>query len=266
MNYLVIKCGGSVFEKLPFSFYQNITKIQRHGYFQPVIVHGGGPLISRLLEKTGVKSSFIDGLRVTTEEVLDVVEMALSGTMNKQIVANLYKAGGSGFGLSGIDGSLLTAVPAGDGSLGYVGNVAFVDDTVIDNLAAKEFIPVVSPIAMDSTGQKYNINADVAAASIAEALKAKLCFISDIPGILIDKDGEQAVLHQAASNEIEQLIIAGVIKGGMIPKVRSALRALENQVPEAAILNGLDPDSLMAFAKGEEIGTKIMLNTEAGYV
>ncbi|WP_077623610.1 acetylglutamate kinase [Sediminibacillus massiliensis] len=261
MNYLVIKCGGSVFEALPFSFFEDIVNLQKNSPYQPVIVHGGGPLINSLLERLEVESPFVDGLRVTNSEVLDVVEMALSGSLNKQIVRKLHKAGGNGFGLSGIDGQLLTAVPAGENhSLGFVGKVSEVNSVIVDQIAGLGYIPVISPLGIDEQGQTYNINADMAAASIAQALKAKLCFISDIPGILVEEHGEQTTLHQATAEKIEGLIEAGIIKGGMIPKVRSAIEALGHGVPEVSIINGMAPDSLTEFTNGEKIGTKITLD------
>lgn len=266
MNYLVIKCGGSVFDALPSSFFASIAELHKQQVCTPVIVHGGGPFISRLLEQTGVETTFVNGLRVTTDEVLDVVEMALSGSMNKQIVKKLVQAGGEAYGISGIDGFLLTAAkkPATT-DLGFVGEVKQVKKTIIDQIAQQGFIPVISPLGIDKDGQRYNINADDAAAAVASELQAKLCFISDIPGIMTEEDGKKVVIHEADKQEIEVLIEEKIITGGMIPKVLSATSALERGVPEVTIINGMEGNSLTSLLAGEKIGTKIVLNKEVPY-
>ncbi|SHM70267.1 acetylglutamate kinase [Gracilibacillus kekensis] len=267
MNYVVIKCGGSVFEQLPPSFYQNIVEIQAQGEWQPIIVHGGGPLISQLLEQTGVDTTFVDGLRVTTNEVLDVVEMALSGSINKGIVRELSKANGNAIGVSGVDGNLLEAKPVNeDGRLGFVGQVTDVNTSLLENFINQNLIPVVSPIGIDKTGQRFNVNADMAASAVAQALGAKLCFISDIPGIYHEVKGEKQVFHQLNETKIEELIQQEVIFGGMIPKVQSALAALNQGVMEVSIVNGTQENGLLEFMQGKEIGTRISLNQEVPHV
>lgn len=263
MNYVVIKCGGSVFNALPDSFYKNIVDIQETGEWKPIIVHGGGPLISSLLDQMGVETTFVNGLRVTTDEVLDVVEMALSGSMNKQIVRSLMKNNGMAYGMSGVDGALLRATPTEKAKdLGYVGEVSEVNTSIIEKITDQGFIPVISPVGLDGNGQRFNINADMAASSIAQALGAKLCFISDIPGIYVEEDGKKTTLHRVGKEKIEQLIETKVIQGGMIPKVQSALKALAHRVPEVSIVNGLETDSLVDFMNGEQVGTRILLDTE----
>ncbi|RYL87293.1 acetylglutamate kinase [Sporolactobacillus sp. Y61] len=262
-RYLVIKCGGSVFEKLTPEFYRSIQKIQAEGQWAPVIVHGGGPAISQMLEKLAIPTTFHNGLRVTTDEVLEVVEMVLSGSMNKKIVANICGAGGRAVGLSGIDGHLLTAKPAAPRSLGFVGEIAAVDTQLITCLSAKGFIPVVSPIAMDANGQHYNINADQAAAAIAGALNGRLCFISDVPGIMVEQKGKMVPLDKVSDLEIAQLIHTKKISGGMIPKVMAAVDSLKHHVPEVVIVNGLAPECLTDYTKGIKAGTKIFLEEEA---
>ncbi|MCT2538134.1 acetylglutamate kinase [Aquibacillus koreensis] len=267
MNYVVIKCGGSVFEDLPTSFYKNIADLHQSGEWQPIIVHGGGPLISSLLTQMGVQTTFINGLRVTTNEVLDVVEMALSGSMNKQIVRNLMKENGKAYGISGVDGTLLKATPTDKADqLGFVGEVSEVNTSLIEQISSQGYIPVISPIGIDDEGQRYNINADMAASSIAQALGAKLCFISDIPGICVEEDGQKQTLHQVGKEKIEQLISSKVIYGGMIPKVQSALKALAHRVPEVSIVNGLEANSLVDFMDGKNVGTRISLDKEMPYV
>ncbi|QGH36579.1 acetylglutamate kinase [Gracilibacillus salitolerans] len=267
MNYVVIKCGGSVFEQLPSSFYQDIVTIQKQGEWQPIIVHGGGPLISQLLEQTGVKTTFVKGLRVTTNEVLDVVEMALSGSMNKGIVRKIAEANGEAIGLSGIDGKLLEAKRMKDDTtLGFVGEVIQVNKNLLESFVDQGLIPVVSPIGMDKTGQRYNINADMAASAVAQALEAKLCFISDIPGIYHEVDGEKQVFHQLNEAKIEALIQEEIIFGGMIPKVKSALSALHKNVREVSIVDGTAAHGLVEFMQGKQVGTRIALEQEVPHV
>ncbi|OCA83309.1 acetylglutamate kinase [Bacillus sp. FJAT-27225] len=265
MEYVVIKCGGSIMEKMPPALFENIVSLAKSGQWSPILVHGGGPLITSMLEKLKIESRFVGGLRVTSNEVLDVVEMALSGIANKQIVRKIALAGGKAIGISGTDGGLLTAKPAGTSDvLGFVGDVTDVNTSVLTHLIGGGYIPVVSPIGCDQQGQRYNINGDTAAAAIASALGGKLCFISDIPGILIDKNGgEKSKLDTATKSDIDEMIASGQIWGGMIPKVRSALNALLAGVGETVIINGLEPGSLLAYCKGENAGTKIVLEKEA---
>ncbi len=155
MKYIVIKCGGSVLEKLPLSFFENIVKIHKTGDIQPVIVHGGGPLISSLLAKLGIETQFVNGQRATTEEVLDLVEMVLSGTVNKQIVRKMIEAKGQAYGISGVDGMLLKAEQIRNiHQLGYVGEVVEVKKSIIDHIVDQGFIPVVSPLGIDEFGHK----------------------------------------------------------------------------------------------------------------
>ncbi|WP_246943042.1 acetylglutamate kinase [Bacillus pinisoli] len=267
MEYLVIKCGGSVMEQLPPSFYKNIVQLHESQSVIPVIVHGGGPLISTMMSKLGTEATFINGLRVTSAEVLDVVEMVLSGTVNKQIVRKLLQVKGQAFGMSGVDGMLLKAGPTKDATtLGYVGEVVEVNRKALDSMMNKGFIPVISPIGMDESGQRYNINGDTAASAIAKALGAKLCMISDIPGIYTELNGEKMTLKQITKKKVEDMISSGMISGGMIPKVKAAIDGLLHGIPEVVILNGLEKDSLLHFMAGLEIGTKIVLSEEGHYV
>jgi acetylglutamate kinase len=267
VKYIVIKCGGSVLDTLPLSFYQNVVALHQEGNYTPIIVHGGGPVISSLLTKHGVETIFVQGLRVTTEEVLDVVEMALSGVVNKKIVRQLRQINGEAYGISGIDGRLLTAKRVKrEIDLGYVGEVTHVNREIIDKIAEQVHIPVVSPLGLDANGQRYNINADMAAASIAQALGASLCFISDIPGIYMIDNGQKKILHHLTQSDIYKLIEEKVIQGGMIPKVTSAIAALSDHVPEVAIIDGVEKDSLLRLLKGEKVGTKITLEKEASHV
>jgi acetylglutamate kinase len=263
MNYLVIKCGGSVLERLPQSFYKNIIQLKESGKWMPIIVHGGGPLINALLKNLKIETTFVNGLRVTTNEVLDIVEMVLSGSVNKKIIQYLAEAGGKAFGVSGVDGGLLLAKPVEQAQeLGLVGEIDQVNEHIIKNLTEQGFIPVISPVGMDQKGQKYNINGDIAASAIAKSLQAKLCLISDIPGICVD--GEK--LEKITKVEIEEMIKSQVIYGGMIPKVKAAIDSLVHRVPEVAIINGLEENSLLDYCNGKLIGTKIVLDEEFHYV
>lgn len=259
MNYLVIKCGGSVLENLPASFYKDLVNIHKGGKYKPVIVHGGGPSISTLLTKLGVEPIFKNGLRVTTEEVLHVVEMVLSGSVNKEIVTKLQEAGGNAYGISGIDGKLLEAkLIANQEELGLVGEVVKVKTEMIEQIVDLGHIPVISPVSVTKDGQKLNVNGDVAASAVAKALGGKLLFISDIPGIFIERDGKRKTIHELYETEVEELIENKVITGGMIPKVRAALDGLTHNVEQVVILNGMEENSLVSFLNGKRIGTKML--------
>jgi acetylglutamate kinase len=267
MKYIVIKLGGSVMEQLPPTFYKNIVELYEDKQWTPVIVHGGGPLINSLLKALNIEPKFVNGLRVTDEQVLDLVEMVLSGSANKQIVRQLIKAEGKAYGVSGVDGSLLTAQAIDtSGELGFVGEVVKVNRQLIHEMIQQGFIPVISPIGIDDKGQRWNINGDIAASAVASALGANLCLISDIPGIYIEENNQKITLSKVSKNEVEKMIENGQIFGGMIPKVKAALDGLVHQVPEVSIINGLAENSLLQYCNGEEIGTKIVLNKETSHV
>ncbi|PAV29790.1 acetylglutamate kinase [Virgibacillus profundi] len=260
MNAVILKMGGSVLAKLPDSFYKMVAGLKESGICEPVIVHGGGPEINQTLEKFGVKSSFVDGLRVTTDEVLDVAEMVMSGSINKNITIKLQKAGVLACGISGVDCSLLKAEPVDPkGSLGHVGQVTDVNKDWLKLIIDNGGIPVISPIGMDASGQRYNINGDMAAAAIAESLKGKLIFISDVPGVISTFNGKKTVLTKLTKQQIEEMIASGTIYGGMIPKVRSAINALDGGVQESVILNGLIPTDLEDYIEGKEVGSKVIM-------
>ena len=261
MKYMIIKCGGSVLENLPKSFYDDIVSLHQSGEWTPIIVHGGGPLITSLLKNLNVETSFVNGLRVTDDQVLNIVEMVLSGSVNKKIVRNVIEAGGKAFGISGVDGTLLKAKPNENAKvLGFVGDVVEVNRKVIEGIIHEGFIPIISPVGIDEFGQRYNINGDVAASAIAKALGANLCFISDIPGILIEKDGQRVKLAKVSRTKVEEMIDNQTIWGGMIPKVKAAIDGLAHNIPEVGIINGLKEKSLIDYSHGKEIGTKIVLD------
>lgn len=255
MGYLVIKCGGSILEQLPISFFENIVSLMKDQHLKPIIVHGGGPNITQLLTQLEIHTTFHEGLRVTSNEVLDIVEMVLSGSVNKSIVRQIIAAGGMALGLSGVDGMLLVGKPISSTSeLGYVGKIESVNPRFVKLLAEEGAIPVISPIAIDGDGQRWNINGDIAAAAIAKALCAPLYMVSDVPGIL--KNGQ--VLSQVSISEVEELLKDETISGGMIPKAQAALECLRSGVEEVVIINGLDENGLINLINGMPIGTKIM--------
>jgi acetylglutamate kinase len=267
MKYIVVKIGGSVLEQLPASFYKNFVELHQLKQWSPIIVHGGGPLINSLLKTLNIETKFVNGLRVTNEQVLDLVEMVLSGSVNKQIVRQLIEAEGTALGISGVDGSLLKAQPIlGSEAFGYVGEVVAVNTNIISSIIHQGYIPVISPIGIDGKGQRYNINGDIAASAVASALGANLCLISDIPGIYIEKDNQKHTLNNITSSEVAAMINSGQIHGGMIPKVKAALDGLVHQVPEVSIINGLAENSLLQYCNGETVGTKIVLDREVSHV
>jgi len=267
MNYLVIKCGGSVLEELPESFFESIVKIKKSGKWTPILVHGGGPLISEMLQSLKIKTEFVDGLRVTSNEVLDVVEMVLTGVVNKKIVRKFLKVGGSAFGISGVDGGFLRAKPVSNNSkLGFVGEVVEVKTNLLTQIIKTGYIPIVSPLGISGDGQRYNINGDAAAAAVAKSLKANLCMVSNIDGIFSWKDGEKVILDSITKNQAEELIKDGVIRDGMIPKVNSAIDALLKGVPEVTIVNGMNDNSLVDYCLGKKVGTKIVVGEESQIV
>ncbi|PYZ95133.1 acetylglutamate kinase [Salipaludibacillus keqinensis] len=257
MTFIIIKIGGSVLNKLSDSFYETLVKMKQETDYQPVLVHGGGPEITEALKKWEISSTFVNGLRVTTDEVLKIAEMVLSGSLNKRIVSNIQRIGGKSIGLSGIDGPLLT-VSQVDPRLGFVGKVESVNPAWLHSIFGQGAIPVISPIGIDPSGQKYNINADMAAASIAIALNGKLAFISDIPGVMEETEQGSIVHPKLTKVQINRLIEKGVITGGMIPKVQSALSVLEAGVKEAVILNGSKPKDLLTYMDGLDAGTRII--------
>jgi acetylglutamate kinase len=260
MGIVVLKMGGSVLEKLPEDFYQTIVELKKAKICDPIIVHGGGPEINQALKQAKVESPFVDGLRVTTEEVLEIAEMVMSGSINKRIVNKLIKADGAAFGLSGVDGSLLQAEPINpSGKLGFVGKVKKVNNKWLKLIMEQDGIPVISPIGVGKEGIRYNINGDMAAASVASSVGGKLIFVSDIPGVMETVAGKQVVHSKLTKQEIDTMITSGVIYGGMIPKVNSAMDALSAGIDESVIINGVCPSDLKDYMEGKNIGTKIVM-------
>ena len=254
-NIIVLKCGGSILEQLSDAFFSSVQKLQANG-FKIIIVHGGGPEIGLMLTRLNIKTEFINGLRKTNKEVLEVVEMILAGKVNKQLVSELCSRGLSAIGLSGTDANLLRAVPIDKESLGYVGDVSEVNSELLIQLLNLDYIPIISSIGTDTKGEKYNINADTAAGSIATALNAKqLLFVTDVPGII----NNNQLLTCVTTKEITNLISSEKIYGGMIPKVMAACEALGGDLKEVMIVSGKHS---FAGENGDVIGTKIISELE----
>jgi acetylglutamate kinase len=236
---IVIKYGGAamVDEALRESFAVDVVLLKYIG-LRPVIVHGGGPQIGEILKRLGKESTFVDGLRVTDDETMEVVEMVLGGRVNASIVDLVQRAGGRGIGLTGRDGGMLRVVrrrPDGR-DLGRVGEVVHVDSQAIVAATTQGFIPVVAPIGVDADGVSHNVNADEAAGAIAVALRAeKLMLLTDVEGVL---DARGALISQLSASEVDKHVQEGTIRGGMIPKVECCLRALEGGVARAHVVDG----------------------------
>ena len=267
---IVIKYGGSamVKEELKKSFAEDITLLKFIG-INPVIVHGGGPQIGKVMEKMGLESKFYRGMRVTDDETMDVVEMVLMGKVNKEIVNLINRAGGKAVGLSGKDGNMIfakkiTFVEEKDGlppeiiDIGKVGEVTEFNPHILQVLDQAGFIPVIGPVGVDKEGNTFNINADLVASEVAIGLKAeKLIFLTDTEGVLGDKG---QLVKSLNVGKAEQMIDEGVIKGGMIPKVEWSLKSVKGGVGKVHIIDGRIPHSLiLELFTDAGIGTEIVL-------
>ncbi|MFU8788491.1 MAG: acetylglutamate kinase [Methylobacter sp.] len=265
---IVVKFGGNamVDEELKHSFARDIVLMKLVG-LNPIVVHGGGPQIGQLLEKLGKTTGFIDGMRITDSETMDVVEMVLGGLVNKEIVNLINMHGGKAVGLTGKDGNFIRAkklqlsprdnLPPEIIDLGHVGEVSSIDPAVLDMLGGSDFIPVIAPIGVGEDGHSYNINADLVAGKIAEKLKAeKLILLTNIPGIL-DKQG--ALLTGLSIKKTEELIADGTISGGMIPKTRCATDAIKGGVTSVHIIDGrVDHAVLLELFTDQGVGTLLL--------
>ena len=257
---VVIKYGGNAMinEELKQQVMEDIALLWLIGV-KVVLVHGGGPEISQTMKRLGKEAVFIDGLRVTDKETVDIVQMVLAGKINKNLVNLIQMKGGHAVGLSGIDGGILEA-KVKDERLGYVGEVTKVRPQPIMDLLEKNYIPVVSTVASDRMGNTYNINGDTAAAYLAGALGAeRLIMMTDIAGILMDKDDPATLIPQITVSEAKKLYDEGIISGGMIPKVDCCIEALEHGVNNVVIMDGRIPHSiLMELLTDEGAGTMVM--------
>jgi len=253
---VVIKYGGHAMgeEEAARTFARDIVLLEQTA-INPVVVHGGGPQIAAMLNRLGIKSQFSGGLRVTDAATVEIVEMVLAGSINKQIVSHINQAGGKAVGLCGKDGNMVRArrvtrsvydaetKTERDVDLGFVGEPELVDTTVLDQIIGKELIPVLAPVATSTTGDSYNVNADTFAGAIAGALKAKrLLLLTDVPGVL---DKSKTLIEQLSVDEARRLIADGTITGGMIPKVETCIYALEQGVEGVVILDGKVPHAVL---------------------
>ncbi|ORE91955.1 acetylglutamate kinase [Stappia sp. 22II-S9-Z10] len=253
---IVVKYGGHAMgdPELGRDFAEDITLLTLAG-INAVVVHGGGPQIGQMLDRLGIKSEFRDGLRVTTRETVEIVEMVLAGSINKDIVSTINAAGGRAVGLCGKDGRMVLAEPLKRTTrdtdsniekvvdLGFVGEPVEVRRDVLDVLAKQEIIPVIAPVAQGADGETYNINADTFAGAIAGALGAtRLLFLTDVDGVL---DGDKNLIRELTVAEARRLMASGVISGGMVPKVETCIAALERGVDGVVILNGKTPHAVL---------------------
>jgi acetylglutamate kinase len=261
---VVVKYGGSTrsgAEELKNTL-QDIVLMKFVG-MRPVVVHGGGKDITALTEKMGIRSQFVDGLRVTDLPTMEVVEMVLGGKINKELVSTIQQLGGQAIGLSGKDGAMLqaTRVKSKTGKdIGYVGKVSKVNTSILDILDKEKFIPVIAPLGLGTDGKTYNVNADEAAGAIAGALKAeKLVFLTDVPGICRKKNDPKSLLSSVKVKDIAKLIKSGVISGGMIPKVEACLHAVKSGVHKTHIIDGTLPHALLLeIFTPQGVGTEIV--------
>lgn len=256
---VVIKYGGHAMDEpgLADLFAQDVVLMRLVG-MNPVVVHGGGPQITDLMRRLGKEPQFVDGLRVTDDETIDIVRMALVGKVNRDIVTSLNRHGTYAVGLSGEDAGLIT-VDQRDPRLGYVGDVRRIAPAVLDRILREELIPVIATIGVDDTGQAYNVNADAAAAAIAEALHAeKLVYLTDVSGLYRDIGDDTTLVSRIDVAGLETLLETEKIGEGMIPKLRSCIDALHGGVHRAHILDGRLPHALLLeFFTREGIGTMV---------
>lgn len=259
---IVVKYGGSamVDEELQKKVIKDVTLLKLTG-FKPIIVHGGGKEISRWVNKVGMEPHFVNGLRVTDEETMEVAEMVLN-KVNKNLVRMVEELGVRAIGISGKDGGLLRVEKKySEGEdIGFVGNIREVDATILNDLLEKDFLPIICPIGMDDNYQTYNINADDAAYAIATAMNAeKLAFLSDIDGVYKDYEDKDSLVSRLTVNEAKELLETGGIQGGMLPKLQNCIHAIENGVSRVHILDGRIPHCLLLeIFTNNGIGTAIV--------
>jgi len=265
---VVVKYGGNVLGAGPggqavgedealASFAEDIVLMRSVGML-PVVVHGGGPQIGALMERVGKEVEFLDGLRVTDADTIDLVRMVLVGKVNRDIVSSINVHGALAVGLSGEDANLITATARSE-ALGYVGDVVDVDPVIVHQLLAQGLIPVVATIGTDQSGQAFNINADTAAGALAAALEAeKLVFLTDVAGLRAVPDDPSTLIHQASADDIDHLVATGAANGGMIPKVEACASAVRSGVGRAHILDGRTPHALLLEVFTDEgVGTMV---------
>ncbi len=264
---IVVKYGGAAMRdsSLKDQVIRDVVFLSCVG-IRPVVVHGGGPEINTWLDKLGIEPQFKDGLRVTDADTMDVVEMVLVGRVNKELVSLVNQAGGTAVGLCGKDGNLIRARHVGQEGVGFVGEVMSIDTKVVKALIASGYVPVISSVAADDSGQAHNINADTVAGEIAAALDAeKLILMTDTLGILRDRDDPSTLLPKLDIQQARQLIDAGTVGGGMIPKVNCCVRSLAQGVSAAHIIDGRIPHALLLeIFTDKGIGSMIVASGQRG--
>ncbi|NLO82641.1 MAG: acetylglutamate kinase [Clostridiales bacterium] len=260
---IVIKYGGSAMinDELSRTIMQDITLLKYVGV-NPIVVHGGGPEITKMLAALNIPTGFHKGLRITTKEAMEVVQMVLTGKINKDIVSQLNSLGGKAIGLCGKDANIIEveAMEPVDGvDLGYVGKIKNINCRVLEILAKDEYIPVVAPIGVGPDSESYNINADTVAGELAAALKAeKLIFLTDIDGIRLDPKDPESIISVITIDEVYELIRKGIIDGGMVPKVEGCIKGIEQGVNRTHIINGTIPHPiLLEIFTDKGIGTMV---------
>jgi acetylglutamate kinase len=257
---VVIKYGGNAMEDpaLAELFAQDVVLMRLVG-MNPVVVHGGGPQISDLMRRLGKEPEFVDGLRVTDAETVDIVRMALVGKVNREIVASVNQHGSYAVGLSGEDAGLIT-VGQRDDKLGFVGDIRRIDPSILERLIREELIPVVATVGVDDAGQAYNVNADTVAGAIAESLRAeKLVYLTNVAGVYGDLADDASLISRIDVDRLAALVDDGILSHGMIPKARSCVEAVKSGVSRAHILDGRIPHALLLeFFTREGIGTMVI--------
>jgi acetylglutamate kinase len=250
-----VKYGGHAMGAGGETFARDIALLKQVG-IHPIVVHGGGPQINRMLDRLGVKSRFVNGLRVTDSETMEVVEMVLAGTINKQLVGAINAAGGRAIGLSGKDGGLIRARKLErNGDLGFVGEPERIDAGVLATFRQSDITPVIAPVGVGAEGETYNINADTVAGAVAAAVEARrFLLLTDVAGVL---DGDKQLIPELSAAAARRLIADGTISGGMIPKVETCLEAVEGGVGAAVIVDGRVPHAILLELFTEGAGTLI---------
>ena len=240
---VVVKYGGHAMGAGGETFAQDVVLLRQLG-MNPIVVHGGGPQINRMLDRLGIKSTFVNGLRVTDAETMEVVEMVLAGTINKQLVASINAAGGCAIGLCGKDGNLIRAERVTrNGDIGFVGEPTAIADGVLAGFERAGMIPVIAPIGVGPGGETYNINSDTVAGAVAAAAKsARFLLLTDVPGVL---NADKTLIAELSAADARRMIANGTISGGMIPKVETCLDAVDKGVEAAVILDGRVPHAML---------------------
>jgi acetylglutamate kinase len=252
---VVVKYGGHAMGAGGETFAQDVVLLSELGMY-PIVVHGGGPQINRMLDRLGIKSNFVNGLRVTDADTMEVVEMVLVGTINSHLVTSINAVGGCAIGLTGGDGNFLRARKSTrNGELGFVGEPDRVDVGVLDGFRKAKMIPVIAPVGAGENGESFNINADTVAGAVAAAVKAaRFLLLTDVPGVL---DADKNLISELSAADARRLIADGTISGGMIPKVETCLDAVSGGAEAAVVLDGRVPHALLLELFTEGAGTLI---------